>query len=140
MIANTSKLRLLALRRTTSGNQADRRELDLPIVAWVERDGRPWPVVVASLDDTDVLRIFDPDTKTWFSMSGQMFTTFAQASAEAWEPTKPEPVGLTVPGVGPVGLAAGDHWGTGQTPIGHRPTSGPRSPSRNLPHPRDRQE
>lgn len=133
MIANTSKLRLIAIRRTTSGNQADHRTLDLPIIGWEDRDGRPWPVVVAALDPTDVLRLFDPDAKCWFSMSGEMFRTYAEASAEAWRgPQQPE-ASLAAPVIG--GMAA-DHYGIGQEPARHRSVSGPRAAA--PAHPRER--
>jgi hypothetical protein len=114
MIANTSKLRLIAIRRTTSRNMGDQRVLDLPIIGW---EGNPLrPVVVAALDPTDVLRIVDPDAKCWFSLDGVMFDTYARAAAEAWEPMPEQAVpALTVPGVGAAGTDL-DNWGVGQQP------------------------
>jgi hypothetical protein len=38
------------------------------------------------LDPTDVLRLFDPDSKVWFSLEGEMFDSYAKAAAEAWRP------------------------------------------------------
>jgi len=114
VIANTSRLRLLAIRRTTSSNSADHRLLDLPIVAWRDDGGRLVPVVVAALDPDDLLRLFDPDQKVWYSLTGERFESYAAASREAWaeKPSEAAPA-LTEPSIGPV---AEDAFGVGQTP------------------------
>lgn len=146
-VDNSTKLSLVEVTFTNVGSQRHAVTRNLPVACFEVIDGVAHPVTV--VPRVPGAHYYLSDGKVWWGNDGREWASWASLMEPLYraddkaEPT-PEPTGLTVPGVGSVGLAAGaligEPYGTGQTPIGYRPTSGPRSPSREQAHPRDRSD